>query len=593
MADKDLELKVKIQMEEVEKARKEVRKLVEEISTVNLEMAQLRAQPKSKDKTIAASDKAYMDSRKQEQFRLREKLIGTRGRAAEEGDELKELKTDLKEANKEVDMHTSLMKKYRQTLTSVLIDLHVLRILASQSKVMAFQFQTMGQALGYLTDMVLMPLIPAMVQFLYLIYGFANFYRQLHPVFKSFVAATLSLIVGLFMLWRVTNWVSITLLEFRAALAESAMVQLLFTNIVGGLAIVLVWLEGLFSALAFEVTWLLAEFGVLVTEIGIYIGELVALIIETAALIAEFFVLAAPVIILAGLFSLLAVSIYGLIQMLSIITGTGSKQDKLKKMKSDAILGPVTNFYDFIAGAVGLPTSKTAKKSGEDSDNTLLKKSYKLLKDIISPNTSIIARILMAIYNFIQGLFSGGSNALGATGDALKSAGAALWDWINDLWNNLVELGQRLWAAVSTFIDTFFQDPLGATARFVTTVIDSFIQFFRDSLKDTRDLASELWDIITRWVRRVLPFGNQIGDQMDNAKKVLGVGMDITGQGVDYALGMQGLGKTNFSPGGGTQNITINVTPAGQGTPQQYGAAVRSAAREMYEQSKRNKGVSP
>lgn len=71
---------------------------------------------------------------------------------------------DAENLSKEQKKNIQLYKDYRKTLTGVLIDLHWLRILGQNSKVIASSMQAMGKSLGYLIDVILLPMLPAMLE---------------------------------------------------------------------------------------------------------------------------------------------------------------------------------------------------------------------------------------------------------------------------------------------------------------------------------------------------------------------------------------------------------------------------------------------
>ncbi len=93
-----------------------------------------------------------------------------------------------KQAFKEIEKETKerkkineLYKDYRKSLTGVLIDLHWLRILGQNSKVIGKSMEMMSKSLGYLVDMVLLPMMPAMIEVSKQIMWIGRAFRGLPP----------------------------------------------------------------------------------------------------------------------------------------------------------------------------------------------------------------------------------------------------------------------------------------------------------------------------------------------------------------------------------------------------------------------------
>lgn len=133
--------------------------------------------------------------------------------------------TELQKASKST---TDFQKEWRKGLTGVLIDLHWFRILASQSKVMSVQFTQMGKALGFLLDMALLPLLPAIIQVVKFIYSLAMAIAALPKWLRSLLAVAIGIVVGftvmetaIFFTIGLLNHANAELIVFNANLATA------------------------------------------------------------------------------------------------------------------------------------------------------------------------------------------------------------------------------------------------------------------------------------------------------------------------------------------------------------------------------------
>lgn len=136
---------------------------------------------------------------------------------------VRETITNLQKASKST---TDFQKEWRKGLTGVLIDLHWFRILASQSKVMSVQFTQMGKALGFLLDMALLPLLPAIIEVVKFVYGIARAITTLPKWFRSLLAIVIGAVVGftvmetaIFFTIGLYNSLNLQMAEFNANLA--------------------------------------------------------------------------------------------------------------------------------------------------------------------------------------------------------------------------------------------------------------------------------------------------------------------------------------------------------------------------------------
>ncbi len=88
-----------------------------------------------------------------------------------------------KEKNEALKME-SVYKKYRQTLTGVLIELHWLRIVGQHSRVVSASFQMVTNALGYLVDTLLMQFLPSVMALVKFIMDVAAWFNR-NPAWKK------------------------------------------------------------------------------------------------------------------------------------------------------------------------------------------------------------------------------------------------------------------------------------------------------------------------------------------------------------------------------------------------------------------------
>jgi hypothetical protein len=159
MEDHNLSIKIGTELDE-ESVRRLTDKLKTELEKVNTK----------------ESDKAYREATRAED---KEK--------AEQSKTYKQVTKDLKEYDKQNKKGTDFFKNWRKTLTGVLIDLHWMRILASQSKVMSMNITLLGRSLGYLLDMILLPMMPAMIALSRLIISIAQSISKLPAPLRSLV----------------------------------------------------------------------------------------------------------------------------------------------------------------------------------------------------------------------------------------------------------------------------------------------------------------------------------------------------------------------------------------------------------------------
>ena len=136
-------------------------------------------------------------------------------------DTASEIRKSQKLQTKEISKTVNLYKEWRKGLTGVLIDLHWLRILGANSKILAMNTQMLGKAFGYLIDMALLPLVPAMVQFTKYVIGVAKWIRQLPQPARLLVAGLAALAIGVTTLGTILMYATSALTAFSAAVTAA------------------------------------------------------------------------------------------------------------------------------------------------------------------------------------------------------------------------------------------------------------------------------------------------------------------------------------------------------------------------------------
>ena len=91
----------------------------------------------------------------------------------------------------------SLYNKYRKTLTGVLIDLHILRILGQNSRVVNETFVKMGSVLGALLDVILIPMVQPMVSLMRAVAQLAGYITRMNPLLRTLLSTIFMFIVSL------------------------------------------------------------------------------------------------------------------------------------------------------------------------------------------------------------------------------------------------------------------------------------------------------------------------------------------------------------------------------------------------------------
>jgi hypothetical protein len=129
---------------------------------------------------------------------IREVIIkGQDAKRAEAEKNVEAAEKELSEKRSQTTQSTNIFKEWRKTLTGVLIDLHWMRIVASQSKIVSSNMMMLGKALGFLLDSLLLPMLPSLIFLTTLIIQVTQAFRQLPEWLRMGVAALASFVLTL------------------------------------------------------------------------------------------------------------------------------------------------------------------------------------------------------------------------------------------------------------------------------------------------------------------------------------------------------------------------------------------------------------
>lgn len=120
-----------------------------------------------------------------------------------------------KEQVRETGFLNTLTKKWRQSITGVLIDLHMLRVVGQSSKVVSAMFEVLSKSMGYVVDMVLLPALPLLLDVARLIRGVGHWFAELNPVLKKAIGTGVLLVGGFFIMLNTVRSAYNTLIWFR------------------------------------------------------------------------------------------------------------------------------------------------------------------------------------------------------------------------------------------------------------------------------------------------------------------------------------------------------------------------------------------
>lgn len=118
-----------------------------------------------------------------------------------------------KEQVRETGFLNTLTKKWRQSITGVLIDLHVLRVVGQSSRVVSAMFEILSKSIGYVVDMALIPALPLIIQFGAVIRSVGHWFARLDPHLKKIIGTGVLLVGGFFVMlnavrsaWNALMW---------------------------------------------------------------------------------------------------------------------------------------------------------------------------------------------------------------------------------------------------------------------------------------------------------------------------------------------------------------------------------------------------
>ena len=123
-----------------------------------------------------------------------------------------------KEQVRETGFLNTLTKKWRQSITGVLIDLHMLRVIGQSSKVVSAMFDVLSKSIGYVVDMVLLPALPYIIRIGSLIRELGHWFADLNPVTKRVIGVAVLLVGGFFVMLNTVKSVIASLWWFKTTL---------------------------------------------------------------------------------------------------------------------------------------------------------------------------------------------------------------------------------------------------------------------------------------------------------------------------------------------------------------------------------------
>jgi len=123
-----------------------------------------------------------------------------------------------KEQVRETGFLNTLTKKWRQSITGVLIDLHMLRVIGQSSKVVSAMFDVLSKSIGYVVDMALLPALPYIIRIGSLIRELGHWFADLNPVTKRVIGVAVLLVGGFFVMLNTVKSVIASLWWFKTTL---------------------------------------------------------------------------------------------------------------------------------------------------------------------------------------------------------------------------------------------------------------------------------------------------------------------------------------------------------------------------------------
>ncbi len=402
---------------------------------------------------------------------------------------------------KETKKTTGLSQSIRKEITGVLIWLHVLRIAGTGSTIVSTGMNTLGKSLGFLADMILLPLLPALIEISKFIWMIAAGFRMLPKEVRLVIAGMIAIGGVLAIAIHIYNYVNVQLALFGANLAK-------------------------------------ANAGMLAKTGTSILGPLGGAAAGTGGAVAGFGAIAA--------FGTLLTLITGAV---TLILGTGTIARQLNNMKMPdwmkAATFPVRRFgWEWPGfGKKGLEAGlQVAPGVGiKELFNAITQKSSSFSKnmiEIVRKGNLDVYGMLKKIWTYIVGIFYFLANMLGKaaetvinTGKLIKDIGKAIWDWLlkslGNIWNlgvrlakaiwkwivdslgNAIDLGKKLWVAIVKW----FTDSLSNVLDLGGKLWTSIKKWFSDSLSNTITTVKELWDLFVNWVKS--GFANPVGFLQD------------------------------------------------------------------------------
>ena len=422
-----------------------------------------------------------------------------------------------------VDKITSGYKEYRKFLTGVLIDLHWLRVLGANSKIVSANVQMLGDAIGYVIDMILLPMLPAMIEIVKQIYAFGTWLSHLPKPIRNLIAAAGALTVGMVAIATLIGYVALGLAAFSTALSGATAAST--------------------AAAAGQTT--LAAFG---------IGAAGA---AGAG--------AAGAAIGGGIVSKFKPGVFFAPEMFPAMKGLGGEgeysHDPRERLK---ILGKMLGLTGFAEG--GIATSPTLGIFGEAGPEAIipLNEIGNIMGQIFGAGAGITDTLSKAIQGgaggFVGGLTTGGKGGatevfakgiswlllaidtgFKATNELLAgilglipnigkiilggaaNIGELFLKWLTDSLGKTGELGKELSDAVIKWI----VDGLGKTYNIAKELFDKVVRWIEDGFKNAYDIAKEIFNKVVKWV------GEGLKEVYDIAKEVF----DAIVKWVDKGLG--------------------------------------------------------
>jgi len=409
-------------------------------------------------------------------------------------------------------------KEYRKFLTGVLIDLHWLRILGANSKIVSANIQMLGDAIGYVIDMILLPMLPAMIELTMWIIRFGDWIASLPKPFRNLITVIGAFITGSIAIATVLAYATSAILAFTTALNTA-------TAAVSGKAAAET--AGVLGAGAGG--GMLARFGAL--AIPVILATIVAWIGQGVLnAYADWVKSNKPMYEGGG---------KGAISTAGSWTGASGFEGSRKPIIDQILTGePVKLFQE--GGVVTKPTLGIFGEAGPEAIIPL-NEIGNIMGQIFGAGAGITDTLSKAIQGsaggFVGGLTTGGKGGatevfakgiswlllaidtgFKATNELLAgilglipnigkiilggaaNIGELFLKWLTDSLGKAGELGKKLLDAVIKWI----VDGLGKTYNIAKELFDKVVKWIADGLKKAYDIAKELFDKVVEWLKKGL-----------------------------------------------------------------------------------------